>query len=137
MRIVIPICQGRISPVFDVASRFLLVKLGNQAQIERREVVLVETAPEGSVASLSELKANLVICGAISEDLQRKLEEAGITVLSHLCGEVESVLQAYLAGTLQRPEFSMPGCCAYRRAGSRHRCVCQKHSRPRKRQVST
>lgn len=41
MLIAVPNCQGRVSPVFDVAARLMLVRLRGEAEVERKEVVLV------------------------------------------------------------------------------------------------
>jgi predicted Fe-Mo cluster-binding NifX family protein len=125
MRIAVPICQGRVSPVFDVASRVILVQLKDQAELERKKVGLGQSQPEAIVHSLAALGVDLLICGAISRDLQMALESAGIKVLAHICGEVESVLAAYRAGSLQDPQFVMPGCCRRRGGDRRGACGCQ------------
>jgi predicted Fe-Mo cluster-binding NifX family protein len=112
--IAVPNCQGRVSPVFDVAARLLVVRLKGEAELERREVVLFEQQPEGIVRSLRELGINVLICGGISQGLQVALEQAGIRVLAQICGEIDVVLAAYRTGRLNSPEFIMPGCCGRR-----------------------
>lgn len=114
MLIAVPNCQGRVSPVFDVAARLLLVDLRRGNELKRREVVLFEKTPEGIVRNLRELGIRVLICGAISLGLQHALEQIGIRVLAEICGEIESVLAAYQAGRLRSPEFIMPGCCGRR-----------------------
>jgi predicted Fe-Mo cluster-binding NifX family protein len=109
--IAVPNCQGRVSPVFDVATRLLLVRLKGEAELERKEVVLFEEHPEGIVRGLGELGIEVLICGAISQGLRAVLEFVGIRVLAQVCGEIEAVVAAYRTGTLNRPEFIMPGCC--------------------------
>jgi predicted Fe-Mo cluster-binding NifX family protein len=126
VRIAIPICQGRVSPVFDVASRLILVQLKDQAELERKEVGLGQSQPEAIVHSLAAWGVDMLICGALSRELQMALESAGIKVLPHICGEAESVLVAYRAGKLQRAQFVMPGCCRRRRGGRRGACGCQR-----------
>jgi predicted Fe-Mo cluster-binding NifX family protein len=117
--IAVPNCQGRVSPVFDVAARLVLVRLKGGAEMERRDVVLFEMQPDGIVRSLRELGIDVLICGAISQELQRALELAAIQVVSHICGELEAVITAFRAGTLRQPEFAMPGCCGRRWAPGR------------------
>ena len=114
MLIAIPNCQGRVSPVFDVAARLLVVRLRRNAEMERWDVVLFEKEPEGIVRSLSELGIEVLICGAISQGLRLALEQAGIRVVSHVCGELELVITAFNEGSLGQPEFAMPGCCGRR-----------------------
>ena len=116
MLIAVPNCQGRVSPVFDVAARLVLVRLKGEAELDRKDVVLFERQPDGIVRSLGELGIQVLICGAISLGLQVALEQAGIRVVSRICGELESVITAFRGGTLGQPEFVMPGCCG-RRAG--------------------
>ena len=138
MLIAVPNCQGRVSPVFDVATRLFLVRLKGEAELERKEVVLFEKEPDQMVRSLGELGIGVLICGAISQGLQAALELVGIRVVAHVCGDIEAVVAAYRTGRLNRPEFMMPGCCWGRpgkslRSGAR----CRKRSnsgRPRRTQ---
>jgi len=109
--IVVPNCQGRVSPVFDVAARLFVVRLENGVELGRREVVLFEKQPDGIVRSLIELGVEVLICAGISQELQGALEKAGIRVLAQVCGEIELVLAAYKTNRLKNPEFVMPGCC--------------------------
>ena len=120
MLIAVPNCQGRVSPVFDVAARLTLVRLAGEAELERKEAVLFEKQPDGIVRSLGELGIQVLICGAISQGLQVALEQVGIRVVAQICGELDSVIGAYRRGTLGQPEFAMPGCCGrYWEAGRR------------------
>ena len=112
MLIAVPNCQGRVSPVFDVAARLLVLRLKGTTELERREVVLFERQPEGMVSGLRELGIDVLVCGGISQGLQVALERVGIRVLAQICGEIEAVVAAYRAGRLNSPEFIMPGCCA-------------------------
>ena len=126
MLIAVPNCQSRVSPVFDVASRLLVVRLKGDAELERREVVLFETQPEGIVRGLRELGVKVLICGGISQGLQVALEQAGVRVLPQICGGLDSVIAAYRLGTLGQPEFAMPGCCGHRWKVGRRAARCRK-----------
>lgn len=110
MLVAIPNFQGRVSPVFDVASRLTVVHVKGQAELGRREVTLFETRPEGIAQALAELGVQVLVCGALSQTLERLLGSAGVRVVAQVCGEVEAVLDAFLHRTLDRPEFSLPGC---------------------------
>jgi predicted Fe-Mo cluster-binding NifX family protein len=112
--IAIPNCQGRVSPVFDVAARLLLVTRRRGREVERKELVLNPLPPEGLARSVAELRVDVLLCAALSEPLLRALERSGVRVKPHLCGEVESVLRAFDCGQLRRDEFRMPGCCRHR-----------------------
>ena len=131
MLIALPNCQGRVSPVFDVAARLVLVRLKGMAELERREVVLFEKQPEGIVRSLDELGIKVLICGAISQGLQLALEQAGVRVVPGICGELDPVIGAYRKGTLTQPEFVMPGCHGRPRDAARRGGRCRRRSGPR------
>jgi predicted Fe-Mo cluster-binding NifX family protein len=122
--IAVPNCQGRVSPVFDVAARLLVVRFKGRRELDRREVVLLEKGPGGMVRSLRELGVQLLICGAISQELQMALKHAGIRVWGQICGQIEAVLAAYRAGQLSSPEFVMPGCCGRRLATPNGKLRC-------------
>lgn len=131
MLIAVPNYQGRVSPVFDVATRLVVVRLKGSAEEERGEIVLVEKQPEGIVRSLAEAGIKVLICGAISQELQLLLERGGIRVVSHICGEIDTVIAGYGAGALQKAEFLMPGCCGRRWGAMRRGGRCEKTSRMR------
>jgi predicted Fe-Mo cluster-binding NifX family protein len=126
--IAIPNCQGRVSPVFDVAARLVLVRLKGETEMEHKDVVLFEKQPDGIVRSLGELGIEVLICGAISQGLQLALEQAGIRVVPRICGELDPVITAFRGGKLQQPEFAMPGCCGRRWESGRRRGRCRKGS---------
>jgi predicted Fe-Mo cluster-binding NifX family protein len=117
--IAVPNCQGRVSPVFDVAARLVVVRLRGQVEVERKEVVLFEKQAEGIARTLRELGITLVICGAISQGLRIVLEHAGIRVVAHICGRLDCVIAAFRDGSLAQREFQMPGCCGRRWAAQR------------------
>ena len=114
MLIAVPNCQGRVSPVFDVAARLTLVRLKGEAEQERKEAVLFEKQPDQIVRCLVDMGVEVLLCAAISDRLEAGLVRAGIRVVSQICGPVEAVIAAYRMGTLSSPEFMMPGCCGRR-----------------------
>ena len=127
MLIAIPVLQERISPVLDTAARLLLVTRHRGKEVERKEFVLSPLPPEGLARSVAELRVDVLLCAALSEQLLRALERSGVRVKPHLCGEVESVLRAFDCGKLQRNEFRMPGCWGQHSHGEccRHRRVAR------------
>ncbi len=113
MRIAIPNWQGRVSPVFDVASKLLLVDVVSGCESDRREVSLEAETLGMRINILVELGAEVLICGAISKPLELGLIARGVQVIPQTCGQVEKVLVAYINGQLG--QFLMPGCCGRRR----------------------
>jgi len=135
--IAIPNCQGRVSPVFDVASRLLVVQVRGSTETERREVVLIAQEGDSIVRDLKAAGVKTLICGAISQELCRRLENAGIRVVSQICGEIDAVLAAHRTGTLNTADFLMPGCCRHlsgmdrrRRRHCGRRAARHSYSRP-------
>ena len=115
--IAMPVLQGRISPVLDAAARLLVVTCRRGKEIARREIVISPLPPEELARGLAELRADVLLCAALSEPLRRALEREGVRVRPHLCGEIEAVLRAFRCGQLGREEFRMPGCWGGHRRG--------------------
>jgi len=108
--VAIPVWQDRVSPVFDAASRLLVVRQQRGREVGRKEFVLGALSSEALARSVAELRVDVLLCAAISEPLRLVLERGGVRVETHLCGEVEALLHAFRAGDCRRAEFRMPGC---------------------------
>lgn len=134
MTIAVPICQQRISPLLDTASRLLVVTRKRGQEVARREYVLDVLPPDALARSIAELPVDILLCGAVSEPLLRELAERGVRVRPHLCGDVERILQAFCRRQLRRNDFRMPGCWEKSTVGSLDpstpRSVAQTSGRP-------
>ncbi len=117
MRIAIPQWQGRVSPVLDAAANLLVVEVTDGQPASRREFHLAAPDPIERAQEIGREGADVLICGALSWPLEAALSSAGIRVVSHVCGSVDAVLEAFLDGSLGRSTFVMPGCCGRRRRG--------------------
>ncbi len=115
MKVAIPYWQGRVSPVFDVASHLLLVVIDHGQELNRQEIHLTMSDLQTRVRLLKELGTNTVICGAISRPLELAMVVAEIEVISQICGDIEEVLTAFITGRLDQELFVMPGCCGRHR----------------------
>ena len=114
MRVAIPIWQGRIAPVFDVAGRLTLVDVEDGQETHREERQLLKSDLSARAAELLNCGIDVLICGAISAPLKFKIAGSGVRVSAFLCGAVDDVLAAYLNGTLASGAFAMPGCQRWR-----------------------
>ena len=123
MKVAIPQWQGRVSPVFDVAARLLLVEMQDGQESWRGEYPLTIDNPMERAKWLGRLGADALICGAISRPLEMALSAEGVRVIAQVCGQVDEVLAAFAEGRLDNQSFLMPGCCGRRRRfrGSCHR----------------
>ena len=115
MKVAVPVWQGRVSPVFDVAGRLLVAEIAQGTEVSRREHHLPSEDPWQRASQLAELQVGTLICGAISQVLEALLSERGIKVYAHICGDVDEVLEAFLSGTLGSAQYAMPGCCRQHR----------------------
>jgi predicted Fe-Mo cluster-binding NifX family protein len=127
MKIAIPIWQGRVSPVFDVAGQLLLVELTGGREIAREEKQVEETTVEERCQMLAEYGVEMLICAGVSRMLEASLIERGIQVIARICGDAEEVLAAFTSGSLGEERFAMPGCCGQKWRRQHGRCR-RKHS---------
>ena len=114
MKIALPHWQGRISPVFDVAQNLLIVETDGHCLRQRQEMVVPLEPPRLRALRLLEIQTQLLICGAISWPFELAIKSAGIQLVSHICGDIEQVLTAFLENSLHQGAFWMPGCCGRR-----------------------
>lgn len=121
MRVALPIWEERISPVFDVASRILLVDVDRQTLGAREERRLAVTDPRARVETMIAWRVEVLICGAISRVIEQMLTARDVRVLGRVCGVAEEVLQAYVTGQLDAPRFRLPGEESPGRGGGRGR----------------
>jgi predicted Fe-Mo cluster-binding NifX family protein len=119
MKIAIPHWEGRLSPVFDVSGRLLIVDAEGRRELGRGDVVLTGRDPLERVRQLTALGVEVLICGAISRYLEAALAAAGVRVLAEVCGPVEAVLEGFLTRGRTASCHRMPGC---RRRRRRHGC---------------
>jgi predicted Fe-Mo cluster-binding NifX family protein len=121
MKVAIPNWQGRVSPVFDVARQLLVADIQAGEVRSRQAIPLVIADPMARAGVLAGLGVEVLVCGVISRVVSHALASAGIEIVPHRCGDVESVLAEYAAGTLARsPDLLMPGCGRGRRRRGRH-----------------
>jgi predicted Fe-Mo cluster-binding NifX family protein len=116
MKIAIPVWEKGISPVFDTASRLLIVDVEDQKEASRFEIYLDEQDLSRRCVRIRNLGIDILICGAISRPYSRMLMASGIQVIPELSGQAGDVLDAYLKGSLfSSSKFFMPGCKKKRR----------------------
>ena len=121
MKVAIPIWNGRISPVLDVARHLLVVEIDGGVEAGRREEAIDGTDLARRAERVIRAGVDVLICGAISRPLETMLVASGVEVIPHTCGPVEDVLRALLTGQFTAESFLMPGCCGQRRRFRRGR----------------
>ncbi len=111
LRVAIPVFNGRISPLLDVAVSFVTADIDRD---EIREKSVIKLADNSSLLRLGVLKKQgvaLVICSAVSRECACAVARMGITVLPGIIGEVDDVIEAFARDALGSERFAMPGCC--------------------------
>ena len=131
MRVAIPLWQGRVSPVFDEASRILLVDISNRQEQRRSEESLIVQNPFERAKLLPSLGVDLLICGMISQTQQTALASAGVRIIPHICGSMEDVITAFLDGRIENGELRMPGCGTPKRLRNRRYNATQRNPKGR------
>jgi hypothetical protein len=122
MRIVIPVWNGQVSPVLDAAQRLNIYEVTDHIPILREEIEII--ADESELAGFLAARADAIICGALSHQLEQQLIMLGVVVHPWVMGEAGHLIECYAAGNIQDREFSMPGCRGRGRGqcGWRKRC---------------
>ena len=110
MYIAIPVWEGKVSPVFDTASRLFILNTEGKEKSSSFEVPIEEQDISRRSVRVKKLGVDILICGAISRPLQKMLMAGGVEVIPWISGRSEDVLEAYLKGDLFNSKFLMPGC---------------------------
>jgi predicted Fe-Mo cluster-binding NifX family protein len=106
MRIAIPVWNGRVSPVFDVATSIRVFDIHHGTVIGMSNSRLES---DGRAAALVKLGVDLLICAAISVPLESALWISGVEVIPDTCGTAEDIIAAFVAGDTALEKFRSPG----------------------------
>ena len=109
----------RISPLFDVSQRALLLTIRGGRVAAQEEVALPPGTGEEKLAFIRRLRADTLLCGAVSRVVAAHAVKLGLRLIPFVAGQVVVVLSAYTAGQLPNEELSMPGWHADGVRGSR------------------
>jgi len=109
MRVAIPIWGDKISPVFDTATRLLVVDIDGSEKNKR----VIESMEGDDIArrcaKIKALEVGTLICSAISNPFSRRISASDIRVIQGISGSAEEVLSAFINGKLYEDAFLMPG----------------------------
>jgi len=108
MRVAIPIWDGRVSPVFDVAKTIRVFDVGG----EKNQPIEFETHMlnvSRSATVLVDLGVDVLVCSAVSSMLEASLRAAGIEVISDVCGSPDDIIMALAVGDTALNGFRAPG----------------------------
>lgn len=121
MKIAIPLCRGRIAPLFEVAESFLLINALAPDNSGAMSHAPSSTATE-KCSWLAEHGVTILLCGALSGSLEHFLRQLGIEVHAFLAGDVHDLLESFLLeGHSGLARYAMPGRRAWFPGQNRHR----------------
>nr|WP_320009753.1 NifB/NifX family molybdenum-iron cluster-binding protein [uncultured Desulfobulbus sp.] len=109
-KIAITVWGQRVSPVFDSARTLLLVEDNGQGLAATSRIGFDPERPLELLHLLRAQRVVLIICGAVSEGPAAMIEAAGIEMIPFITGNVQQVLEHFLAGHTFDSTFCMPGC---------------------------
>jgi len=115
MKAAMTVWDGRISPVFDVSRRAVVLTIENGSVVERLNQDIDTPSRALKLDRIRDLGIEVLICGAISEPFHRELIARGVSVIGFVAGDMERVLTCFLAGRLPTARLCMPGCHQWRR----------------------
>ena len=110
MKVVLTVCENRISPVADSAGQLLVVDVEEGIIRGRRTERINAESVFHRARRFADLDVKVLICGAISDFYASLVEGYGIQLIPFICGQAEEVLEAYLEDSLLSPRFMMTGC---------------------------
>lgn len=120
MKLAVSIWNGRVAPVFDVSERCMIIDADN-GEAPGQCLGFPGWSAGEKASFLEQRGVGTLVCGAISTEYADALGEHGIESLSFIAGPVDGVVEAWKSGTLERSDFSMPGCGCPRRRRCRRR----------------
>ncbi len=111
MKVAITVWDERISPVFDVCREALIMEIDKGRIVSTVTEKFENPSPFKKIERLVQLGIETLICGAISESLNRDLEDRKVEVIGFIAGPIDEVVQAFLSKGLPTPALCMPGYC--------------------------
>ena len=103
MRIAIPMENGTIAPQFEEAGAFKLYELEGEKLLSSVTIPAFEKGSEAQSAYLLSARADVLICGGITAQAQRRLTAAGVAIWPGMGGSADNAAAAFASGTF-RPE---------------------------------
>jgi predicted Fe-Mo cluster-binding NifX family protein len=110
MKIALTTWNNRVAPVFDVAQHILIADVESGTVARETRLTVPSQPGRAKALVLAKLGVAVLICGAISRTVQSQVIAHGIEVHPFIAGDAREVLQAWIDGELEQPNFAMPGC---------------------------
>ena len=133
MLLALTIWENRISPLFDVAQKLMIVEIDeNRIISERIEDFCFKSSVERA-HYLKSCQVDVLICGAVSNLPAGMMELSGIRLFPFVTGRVNHIIQSFIRQEFPAASFKMPGC---RQRAHRRRGGCFKNEKIEKEVIS-
>jgi len=127
MIIALSVWNERIAPVFDVAMELLLIEIHDSKIVKKNLEVVSSLSMLEKTKRLQQLGINVLICGAVSEQLKSFLDMYEINVTSFISGNVEKIIELWVIGKFDEADFAMPGCGKQKGSKNKQRLHCRRN----------
>jgi len=108
-RTVVPVFLGRVSPVLDTCTQLFMLDSEGKQETGRQTIPMKGSSIFDRAREIQRLGIGAIICGAVSDSFYNLLREADIDLVCGITGDINEVIDAYRKGTLEQPQFRMPG----------------------------
>lgn len=115
MYLALAVYNNRIASLFETANQFVILNLPVEDLSKKKTITIRNNSISALQQLLEENQVKILICGAIHSCVAGSLEAIGIQLIPWITGEINSVVKAFQAGSLEN--YSMPGRCGRRRQG--------------------
>jgi predicted Fe-Mo cluster-binding NifX family protein len=116
MRIAIPVWNDHVSPIFDVSRQIRIYDVDNGSV---RQTSVADMPAGHRAGALREHGIDLLICAAVSSQLEPLIWVSGIDVVSDVCGPADAIARAFAAGDTTLGRYRSPGAGRHRAARPR------------------
>lgn len=99
--------QNRVATLLETATELRLYTVENADVVSSGMTAMPVAGPHALPAYLKSLGVEIVICGGLARAAQDGFEAMGVRIIPWVKGPIETVLDAYLAGTID--QMIMPG----------------------------
>ena len=95
MKLALAIFENRISPRFDVAPKMRVYKIEGKNIMHNRDIFCKEWPEMDRVWRLKDLGVDVLVCGAIAQNVRKILFNNGIIVIPWILGNAEDFLRKF------------------------------------------
>jgi predicted Fe-Mo cluster-binding NifX family protein len=103
VKVAIPRFGEAVAPCFEYSATIAIFTLRRRQVVDQTDFSLQSRDAFDRLRLLRDQRVNTLICGGVQAFFEDALVESGISVISWVSGEVDDLLQRFLAGDLVPP----------------------------------